>query len=503
MNTFLQRPTPEPLPPQLVEDLYQINPWWTNDPAPTVPSTRRHLVNRVRRLLDARIAPITSVRGPRQVGKSTAGLQIIADLLAEGVPPRHIMRVQFDEISATEALMDPILHIARWLEHNIVGERFNALAQQRHPAYLFFDEVQAIERWSGQLKFLVDTTGLKVMVTGSSALRIEQGRDSLAGRISTVEAGTLSLTEIGEFRSIARPEPFLNDNGLADLLQVSFWRDLAQHGRDNSTFRDEAFRFFSQRGGYPLAHAPGQTDVGWPTLAQWLNENVIERVLQHDLPALPGSQERDAELLRALLRFACWYVGQTPSNAILAEAAGLSLNTDVNPQQVGDYMRVLADTMLVQLIPPVEMRLRLLLDGAKICLAGHSLRVSWLQEPIPLDPNALAASPEITTMAGCTAESTFGATVSAIRGLDIAHQPEQDQTHEVDFVITIGDRRIPVEVKYQRPIDPVRDTVGLRSFIEQTANRAPFGLLITQTDTPPHDDPRIVSMPLSTFMLMA
>lgn len=61
------------------------------------------------------------------------------------------MRVQFDEIYATEALMDPILHIALWLEHNIVSDRFNALDQLRHPAYLFFDEVQTIERGSGQL----------------------------------------------------------------------------------------------------------------------------------------------------------------------------------------------------------------------------------------------------------------------------------------------------------------------------------------------------------------
>lgn len=140
-------------------------------------------------------------------------------------------------------------------------------------------------------------------------------------------------------------------------------------------------------------------------------------MLQNNLPAPPRGQERDAEPLRALFRFACRYVGQTPSNTMLAEEAGLSLKADVSPQRVGDYMRVLADTMLVHLIPPVEMRRRLHEDGAKICLADHSLRARWLQQPINQDPNALAASPEITTMAGHIAESIFCAPASVIHSL--------------------------------------------------------------------------------------
>ena len=67
----------------------------------------------------------------------------------------------------------------------------------------------------------------------------------------------------------------------------------------------------------------------------------------------------------------------------------------------------------------------------------------------------------------------------------------------------VGDQQIPVQVKYQRGIDPVRDTRGIRSFVDEPANRAPFGLLITQEDAPPIDDPCVVTMPLSTFMLLA
>ena len=57
-------------------------------------------------------------------------------------------------------------------------------------------------------------------------------------------------------------------------------------------------------------------------------------------------------------------------------------------------------------------------------------------------------------------------------------------------------------MKYQRRIDPLADTEGLRTFIEKSVNNAPFGILVTQTDDAPVLDPRIVALPLSSLMLL-
>ena len=53
-----------------------------------------------------------------------------------------------------------------------------------------------------------------------------------------------------------------------------------------------------------------------------------------------------------------------------------------------------------------------------------------------------------------------------------------------------------------RPASPDAGNRGIRSFVEEPAKRAPFGLLITREDMPPIDHPRIVAMPLSTFMFL-
>lgn len=489
-----------PLPAPLLGGLQRMNPWWDRAPMPPQPATRRHLVTWIRRRLDSGIAPIVAVRGPRQVGKTTAQVQLIADLLAEGAPPAHVLRVQFDELASLRAVDEPLLAVADWFERNVAGVRFNELARQGRKAYLFFDEVQNLDGWAAQLKSLVDHAAVQVVITGSSALRIELGRDSLAGRVSTVEAGALSLTEIAALRGLPAPPPFLPDNGLSYLIEPDFWRRLRAHGRANAAVRDEAFRHFSERGGYPLVHKQAHTD--WALLADQLNETVIRRVIQHDLRHGDRGRRRDPALLEEIFRLACRYAGQTPAASTLAEEARLTLAANVGGQRVTHYLRFLADTLLLRLIPPLEIRLKRKRGSAKLCLADHGLRAAWLQEPVPLTPRELAARPELSTLAGHVAESVFGSAAAAIPGLDVAHLPERGADREVDFVLTAGARRVPVEIKYRRRIDPVRDTLGLRSFLDKSANHAAFGLLITQDDSAAVDDPRIVSLPLSTFMLL-
>ena len=237
-------------------------------------------------------------------------------------------------------------------------------------------------------------------------------------------------------------------------------------------------------------------------LADQLNETVIRRVIQHDLRLGERGRKRDPQLLEELFRLTCRYAGQTPTISTLAEETRLSLGANIGVQRVTSYMRFLDDTLLLRLIPPLEIRLKRRRGSPKLCLVDHGLRASWLQEQIPLTPQALAERPELSTVAGHIAESVFGSVASTVAGLDISHLPERGIDREVDFVLTIGYQRLPVEIKYRRRIHPLQDTLGIRSFLEKSVNNAPFGILITQDDSATVDDPRIVSMPLSTFMLL-
>ena len=441
------------------------------------------------------------LRGARQVGKTTIQEQVIDHLIrAKRVEPRRIMRVQFDELPTLRTVTEPILRIVRWFEGHVLGSTLNEAAHAGSPAYLLFDEVQNLSDWAPQLKSLVDHNTVIAVVTGSSALRIEAGRDSLAGRIATLDLGTLLVREIAGLRFGGDVPPRMPFNGLESLLDIEFWRSLNAYSPEERRLRDHAFRAFSDRGGYPLVHA--RAEAPWPEVADQLNETVIRRVIQHDLRMGERGRKRDAALLEEVFRLACRYAGPSPGQATLLAELKRVLTANVGWQRVRSYLEFLEGALLLRLIRPLELRLKKTRGQPKISILDLGLRASWLEETVPLDPASLEKSPHLADLAGHLAESAVGAFLAGLPHLDLAHFPARPTEPEVDFVLTIGEKRIPLEVKYRRGIDPHRDTLGLRAFIEKSHYNAPFGLLVTMHDEVVLPDPRIISISLPSLLWM-
>ncbi len=489
------------LPPELDAFLRDANPWWTGKPGRVLPPFRRWAFSALLRKLKSQAAPVVVLRGARQVGKTTLQEQVIQHFLQEeGLDAKRILRVQFDELPSLAGLKEPILSTVRWYENRILGATLNESAQAGKPAYLFFDEVQNLSEWAPQVKALVDHHTVHVVVTGSSALRIEAGRESLAGRVTLLDLGTLLLREIAGLRFGGVLEPLLPANGLDRLLDLDFWRGLNDHGDRHRELRDPAFAAFSERGGYPIVHARAQ--VPWPEIADQLNETVIRRVIQHDLRLGERGRMRDPQLLEEVFRLGCRYAGQAPSQATLIAEIKQVLHANIGWQRILSYLRFLEGSLLLRLIRPLELRLKKAKGPYKMCIVDHGLRASWLEESIPLDPAKIDQNPHLADLAGHIAESVVGAVMIGIPHLDIAYFPERATEPEVDFVLTIGERRIPMEVKYRRRIDVHRDTLGLRSFLEKAHYNAPFGVLVTMHEDVTVPDPRIIPVSLRSLLLV-
>lgn len=489
------------LPESLVQDLESLNPWWRNKPGPLSPVFRRWLFPKLRQQLINGLTKATVLRGPRRVGKTVLARQLIDALLEEGVASTRILYVSFDAIESLHELQDSILTISRWFETYILEKTFNESARTGETAYLFFDEVQNLPAWDPQIKHLVDNHDVRVLITGSSSLRIEAGRDSLAGRITTLDLGPMLLREIASLRSKYNENAYWPDNGLEAVTHVDFWRGAVQHGLVNRLVRDESFQAFSARGAYPISHESG--DRPWAELADYLNETVIRRALQHDLRLGSRGQKRDEKLLEEVFRLCCRYAGQTPGRDIFESEIRQALAGTIGWNRILNYLRFLDGTLLLRLIPPLEIRLKKRGRSlAKVCLCDHALRASWLQELVPLASKELQNNLHLSDLAGHLAESVLGYFLAGIPNLDVAHFPTRGAEPEVDFILTVGAKRIPLEVKYRKRIDPHEDTRGLRSFLEKTVYNAPFGLLVTLNDDVVIPDPRIIPISLSSLLWM-
>lgn len=477
--------------------LREMNPWWQGLPVPNLQPIRRWAYELLVRGVQSQLAPIVVLRGPRQVGKSTLQAQVIDDLLGKGVDPRRILRVQFDDLDLLRRRRQPILEIVWWYVDHVLQAPLGSAGAD--PVHLFLDEVQNLADWAPQLKHLVDLQPVRALVTGSSALRIEAGRDSLAGRIHTIELGPLLLREIALFRRLGDMPGYHPANGLAALKDKVFWSDLRRFGEQHAQLRNRAFALYSERGGYPVAHKA--IDEPWERVADQLVETVVKRAIQHDLRMGSRGAKRDEQLLEEVFRLACRYIGQSPRQALYLDEIKKALNTDVGWQRILHYLKFLDGALLVRLIHPLELRLKKRKSPSKLVLSDHSLRAAWLQEAVPIDPAGLVAAPHLSDLAGRIAESVAGQFFASIVNLDLAYFPELGAEPEVDYVLTIGEQRIPVEVKYRKRIDH-QDSRGLRAFVEKSHYNAPFGVLVTLDDAPGSDDPRIVSIPLSTLLLM-
>lgn len=480
--------------------LRDANPWWRGERQFGIPATKRWAFGPALKGLKSGLAPVTVLRGTRQVGKTTTLNQIVDALLDDGIDPRRIFRVQFDDLEQLQRLPAPILDLVAWYADSILETSINAFAHaQGGPVYLLLDEVQNLPDWATQVKHLVDMQPVRAIVTGSSALRIEAGRDSLAGRLSTIEMGPLLLREVAELRGFGSLAPYLPYNGLAPLKDKAFWLEARAFGERQRTLRDNAFEAFSTFGSYPLAHR--RSDVEWEEVSAQLVETVVRRAIQHDLRVGDRGRRRDEFLLEEVFRLSCRYVGQSPGQALYLDEVRRSLNANIGWSKVLAYLRFLDATLLVRLIPPLELRLKRAKGAPKLILSDHALRAAWLQESVPLTAAGLQAAPHLSVLAGHIAESAAGQFFRSMIHLGVHHFPERGSEPEVDFVLTIGDQRIPVEVKYRSRID-FSDSRGLRAFVEKSVYNAPFGILITQDDAAVSEDPRIVTLPLSSLLLM-
>ncbi|MGH7494820.1 MAG: ATP-binding protein [bacterium] len=374
----------------LEANLHRLNPWWQGLPQAPLPATKRWAFPVAWQRLQAGLAKITVLSGPRQVGKSTLALQLIQTLLDQGTPSHHIFYIQFDELPQLINAEEPILRLVDWFEQQILKQTFNQTAREGKIVYLFLDEVRNLSAWAPQLKFLVDTSAVRVLVTGSSALRIEQGRDSLAGRISTLEMGPLFLREIMVLSGEGDLPSHLTANGLAPLKHKEFWLGLRKFGEQHQAVRNRAFKAFSERGAYPIAHV--RPDRPWEELADQLNETIIRRAIRHDLRQGPRGAKRDEHLLEEVFRLACRYAGQSPKPALYLDEMKRAMSANIGWQRVLNYLKFLDGTLLIRLIEPLELRLKRRRGAPKLCLCDHALRASWLQEVVPIHPEGLAVS---------------------------------------------------------------------------------------------------------------
>jgi predicted AAA+ superfamily ATPase len=481
---------PGRLPAAWRDLLMEVNSWWRGGPVSGVERVRRPFTRDVRRRLEH--GKGVAVRGPRQVGKSTAQRQLVADLLQEGMDPRRILLIPCDLVRSRRGMVDPILEAVRWYEETVLGASLEEAAARGARVWIFLDEVQEIQDWPIQIKMLVDRTDCAVYVTGSSALRLKEAQDSLAGRFPMVEVGPFTLREIADVNGLGALRVVCPDNGVHRIGTRDAWEEALVLGQEQASLRDVSFELYSERGGYPVAH---RTAAPWEDIASTLRTSIAYKSVTHDLRRGGRGRSRDADLLWELFQLACKYAGTTVDpNKTVQQLQQRGIES--NPAKLRRSLLYLDDTLLLRLVRELQAR-RANKRQERWFIADIGLRRAVLGEHVPLH-----AQPEVDPAgAGPLAENAL-ATFLLAHQVRLAWRAAGKDQPEVDLVIQGGESWIPIEVKYRRTVSAA-DTIGLQKFLD--SGLGTFGVLVTRSDTvvPPRLDPRIVVLPLSSALLLA
>ena len=168
----------------MIEQFARQNRWWAD---PAAIEQDRHIL----RLREARRQwggplpfrfdrdAVYTLRGPRQVGKSTVLKRQIAALLADGWPARRLLYLDV-ELAGLEAARDLVAAVREFLD----AER-TPLAGDQSRLVIFLDEVTRVRGWAGAVRGLVDNDelrGVTLVATGSHTTDLRQGGERLPGR---------------------------------------------------------------------------------------------------------------------------------------------------------------------------------------------------------------------------------------------------------------------------------------------------------------------------------
>src|SRR3990170_2795437 len=158
------------------------NPWWSDpqglDHDPHLEALADQPVAwppRLAHLFRLGADRVYTLRGPRQVGKTTLVKLLLRRLLREeGVDPRAVLYFSCDLVRGARELDELVETYLRWQAPFDLDRR-----------YLFLDEVSAVDRWSQALRALANRGRLRkctVVLTGSHALDVVRQAERLPGR---------------------------------------------------------------------------------------------------------------------------------------------------------------------------------------------------------------------------------------------------------------------------------------------------------------------------------
>ena len=262
----------------------------------------------------------TVVKGMRRTGKTFVTYERMKRLVADGIPLKRIVHINFEDERLSRLTVDDL---------HLIGEIHAELCPEFSDGkvWYFLDELQCVMGWESYARRLVDSPNVQLCLTGSSSkLLSEEIATQMRGRSLPIEVFPLSFSEYLRFNGI-----------LSEVPRVGFT------AREKGILR-RAMSDYAERGGFPDVQ-----DVSSGIRAAMLQE-YVDAVLYRDI--IERHQVASVQALKYTLEYLFHnYARKTSTRSISGVLKNLSV--PANRESIADYLDWFKDAYLVY---PVSVR---------------------------------------------------------------------------------------------------------------------------------------------------
>ena len=256
----------------------------------------------------------------RRTGKTFVTYERMKRLVADGIPLKRIVHINFEDERLSRLTVDDLHLIGE-----IHAELYPEFADGK--VWYFLDELQCVMGWESYARRLVDSPNVQLCLTGSSSkLLSEEIATQMRGRSLPIEVFPLSFSEYLRFNGI-----------LSEVPRVGFT------AREKGILR-RAMSDYAERGGFPDVQG-----VSSGIRAAMLQE-YVDAVLYRDI--IERHQVASVQALKYTLEYLFHnYARKTSTRSISGVLKNLSV--PANRESIADYLDWFKDAYLVY---PVSVR---------------------------------------------------------------------------------------------------------------------------------------------------
>jgi predicted AAA+ superfamily ATPase len=383
---------------------------------------------------------VMTLRGPRQIGKTTYIKSIIRELLEKQVPATNVFYYNTELIADERELFE-------------VARQFAGIASAEK-RYIFLDEITLVPRWEYAIKHMVDT-GLGAdtlfILSGSSAVDLRRGGERLPGRRGIARPDRVLLPL--NFRQYCLLQNFEK----TEALDLGVWQqslaDLLPQLKVFLPRLQSYFDAYLSHGGFPLAIADFLQTQGLS--AQTLE--TYKAVVISDFE----KWRKDRIILRNLSRRILASLSTPVSWSGLAKDAG-----DIATNTAKDYVQLMADSYLLYVLEFLDKGKQAPRPGKNRKLYPFDALIYQVLAQIGNVTFEYGQEPRLVE--GLVGEALLRTTEAELfegfSNLAATFYWRSARDKEVDFVAIWNGEEIPVEIKYQSRISPADYTTIKRSF---------------------------------------